>query len=186
MISQKVGASRPNARVASFENAASVSKTPQTPHGGGGGYTNLEITNDISIDNHQSINHNHCPLDDCDPYTEHRFPDAIGEHIEFHFLFQGKESAVKRYGPDILNKTIALMRVKIVEEDFFPKVLGAYFRSKCEEFLKGSNVPTGVDQSIRVNALQEHAKRARKPKSKADLEREKWQRETARAAGRRA
>ena len=164
MNPQIVGASRPGAKPAPKNNPSTGSKTPQTPHGGGGGYTNLEITNDISIDNHQSINHNHCPLDDCDPYTEHRFPDAIGEHIEFHFLFQGKESAVKRYGPDILNKTIALMRVKIVEEDFFPKVLGAYFRSKCEEFLNGSNVPTGADQSIRKNALQEHAKRSRKPK----------------------
>ena len=78
---QKVDASLHNARAAFSNNPDVGSKTPQTPHHGGGGSLYPESSNDLELDNHQSINHNHCPLDDCDPFTEHRYPDAIAEHI---------------------------------------------------------------------------------------------------------
>jgi hypothetical protein len=150
---QKVGASLHNDRAAFVDNPDVGSKTPQTPHHGGGGSLYPESSNDLELDNHQSINHNHCPLDDCDPFTEHRYPDAIAEHIQLHFMFEKSSDALKRYGPDVVNKTIALMKIKIVKEKFFPSNLGGYFRSQCEKILAGTNVPTGEDHQRRREAL---------------------------------
>ena len=165
---QKVDASQHNARAAFSNNASVGSKSPQTPHHGGGGSLYPESSNDLELDNHQSINHNHCPLDDCDPFTEHRYPDAIADHIEFHFLFEKKSDALKRYGPDVVNKTVALMKVKIVKEKFFPANLGGYFRSQCEKILSGSNVPTGEDHQRRRDALTNYVDPKQKAKNKPD------------------
>ena len=156
MPAQKVDASRHNAKVAPRNNSPLGSKTPQTPHHGGGGSPNPESSNDLDLDNHQSINHNHCPLDDCELFTEHRYPTAIAEHIRFHFLFEEAADGLTRYGPDIVNKTIALMKVKIVEQKFIPGNLGGYFRSRCEIFLKGDNVPTGEDRQRRIDAAKNY------------------------------
>ena len=150
---QKVDASLHNARAAFVDNSAASSNPPQTPHHGGGGSLYPESSNDLELDNHQSINHNHCPLDDCDPFTEHRYPDAIAEHIQLHFMFEKSSDALKRYGPDVVNKTVALMKIKIVKEKFFPANLGGYFRSQCEKILAGTNVPTGEDHQRRRDAL---------------------------------
>jgi hypothetical protein len=150
---KKVNASSHNARAALSDDPSVSSKPPQTPHHGGGGSLYPESSNDLDLDNHQSINHNHCPLDDCDPFTEHRYPDAIADHIRHHFLFVDSAAALTRYGPDVVNKTIALMKVKIVKEKFFPTSLGGYFRSQCEKILAGDNVPTGEDHQRRRDAL---------------------------------
>ena len=154
----KIGASRHNSRTAPKITPSVGSKTPQTPHHGGGGSPDSQSLNDLELDNHQSINHNHCPLDDCNLFTEHRYPVAIAEHIQFHFLFEQADDGLERYGPDIVNKTIALMKVKIVEEKFIPENVGAYFRSRCEKFLKGDNVSTGADREKRMNAIHEAQK----------------------------
>jgi len=156
MDSEKVGASRHNARTTPRYNASPGSKTPQTPHHGGGGHPETSYTDNVVLDNHQSINHNHCPLDDCEPFTEHRYPAAIADHIRHHFLFEESPDALKRYGPDIVNKAIALMKVKIVHEKFIPGNLGGYFRSRCEKILKGDDVPTGEDRERRVDALKNY------------------------------
>jgi len=159
MESPKIGVSRHNARTAPGNNPPSGSKTPQTPHHGGGGSPGLESSNDLDLENHQSINHNHCPLNDCELFTEHRYPTAIAEHIRFHFLFEEAADGLTRYGPDIVNKTIALMKVKIVEQKFIPGNLGGYFRSRCEIFLKGDNVPTGEDRRKRIDAAKNYVNR---------------------------
>ena len=116
----KVGASRQVTRATPRNNSSVGSKTPQTPHHGGGGSPDSKSSNDLDLDNHQTINHNHCPLDDCDLFTEHRYPAAIADHIRHHFLFDQAPDALTRYGPDIVNKAIALMKVKIVHEKFMP------------------------------------------------------------------
>ena len=153
MAQEKVGASRHNVRAASGNNPSSGSKTPQTPHHGGGGSPDSKSSNDLDLNHHQSINHNHCPLDDCDAFTEHRYPDAIADHIRHHFLFEESADALNRYGPDIVNKAIALMKVKIVHQKFIPGNLGGYLRSRCEKILKGDNVPTGEDRQRRIDAI---------------------------------
>ena len=153
MASEKVGASRHNARTTPRNNPSAGSNTPQTPHHGGGGHPETSYANDVVLDNHQTINHNHCPLDDCEPFTEHRYPAAIADHIRHHFLFEEAPDALTRYGPDIANKAIALMKVKIVHEKFIPGNLGGYFRSRCERILKGDNVPTGEDRQRRIEAF---------------------------------
>jgi len=159
MPQEKVDASRHNTRVAPRNNPSSGSKTPQTPHHGGGGSPDSEFLNDLDLDNHQTINQNHCPLDDCDLFTEHRYPAAIAEHIRHHFLFEEAASGLSRYGPDIVNKTIALMKVKIVSENFIPGNLGGYFRSRCEKFLKGDNVATGEDRQKQIDAVKNYVNR---------------------------
>jgi hypothetical protein len=156
MPSEKVDASRHNARTAPGENPSLGSKTPQTPHHGGGGSPDSESSNDLDLNHHQSINHNHCPLDDCDPFTEHRYPAAIADHIRHHFLFEESTDALTRYGPDIVNKAIAVMKAKVVHEKFIPGNLGGYFRSRCEKILKGDNVPTGEDRQRRMDALTDY------------------------------
>ena len=153
MPTEKVGASRHNARTTPGKNQPLGSKTPQTPHHGGGGSPDSESTNDLDLNHHHSINHNHCPLDDCDPFTEHRYPSAIADHIQHHFLFEESEEALTRYGPDIVNKAIAVMKAKVVHEKFVPGNLGGYFRSRCEKILKGTNVATGEDRQRRVDAI---------------------------------
>ena len=153
MAQEKVGASRHNARTTSGNNPSSGSKTPQTPHHGGGGSPDSESSNGLELNHHQSINHNHCPLDDCDPFTEHRYPAAIADHIEYHFLFEESSEALTRYGPDVVNKGIAVMRAKIVHEKFIPGNLGGYLRSRCEKILKGTNVATGEDRQRRIDAI---------------------------------
>jgi hypothetical protein len=115
--------------------------------GGGGGSKSFNTIKDLDLVNHQSINHNHCPLDDCEPYTEHKFPEAIAGHVEFFFEFIGAKKALKRYGPDIMNKAVAIMETKIVRENFIPDSLGGFFRNQCEIMLReGSNVATGKDR----------------------------------------
>ena len=153
----KVGASRQVTRATPRNNSSVGSKTPQTPHHGGGGSPDPKSSNDLKSDNHQTINHNHCPLDDCDLFTEHRYPAAIADHIRYHFLFDQAPDALTRYGPDIVNKAIALMKVKIVHEKFIPGNLGGYFRSRCEKILQGDNVPTGEDRQRRIEALKKYA-----------------------------
>ena len=166
MEHQKVDASRHNAKVASRNNPPSGSKTPQTPHHGGGGSPDSKSSNDLDLNHHQSINHNHCPLDDCDAFTEHRYPDAIADHIRHHFLFEESADALDRYGPDIVNKAIALMKVKIVHEKFIPGNLGGYLRSRCEKILKGDDVPTGEDRQRRIDAITSYVDPA--PEEKQD------------------
>ena len=160
MASEKVGASRHNARTTPRNNPSAGSNTPQTPHHGGGGHPDSKSSNDLDLDNHQSINHNHCPLDDCDLFTEHRYPAAIADLIRHHFLFEQAPDALTRYGPDIVNKAIALMKVKIVHEKFIPGNLGGYFRSRCERILKGDNVPTWEDRQRRVEAITNYVEAA--------------------------
>jgi hypothetical protein len=124
--------------------------------GGGGGSKSFNTIRDLDLVNHQSINHNHCPLDDCEPYTEHKFPEAIARHVEFFFEFRGVEKALKRYGPDIMNKAVAIMETKIVRENFMPDSLGGFFRSECEIMLKeGSNIATGKDRDRRRERLKQ-------------------------------
>jgi hypothetical protein len=153
MATEKVGVSQHNARTAPAKNQPLGSKTPQTPHHGGGGSPDSESINDLDLNHHQSINHNHCPLDDCDPFTEHRYPSAIADHIQHHFLFEESEDALTRYGPDVVNKAIAVIKVKVVHEKFVPGNLGGYLRSRCEIILKGTNVPTGDDHQRRIDAI---------------------------------
>ena len=159
MTSQKVGASQSNARAASFENAVSVSKTPQTPHGNGGGYTDIEITNDISIDNHQSMNHNHCSLKECEPFTEHQFPQSVLDHVQYHFFFEDDGKALTRYGADVMNKAVAIMKVKIQHENLLDwcKNIGAYYRSVCDKVLKRCDPPTGEERREVIENLKRHA-----------------------------
>ena len=148
MPQEKVDASRHNGKVAPKNNPPSGSKTPQTPHHGGGGSPYPESLNDLDLDNHQTINHNHCPLDDCELFTEHRFPAAIAEHIEYFFGFLGGADGLTRYGPDVVNKSIAYMKYKREKEDFIPDKPGGFLRRTCEKFLAGGNVPTGADGAI--------------------------------------
>jgi len=51
------------------------------------------------------------------------------------------------------------MKVKIVEQKFIPGNLGGYFRSRCEIFLKGDNVATGVDRQKRIDAAKNYVNR---------------------------
>jgi hypothetical protein len=115
--------------------------------GGGGGSRTFNTIKDLELVNQQSINHNHCPLDDCEPYTEHKFPEAVAGHVEHFFEFIGAKKALNRYGPDIMNKAVAIMETKIVRENFMPDSLGGFFRKQCEIMLQeGSNVATGKDR----------------------------------------
>jgi hypothetical protein len=132
---------------------------PPDPHGGGGN-PDLSINN-IVIDNHQTtINHNHCPLDDCDLFTEHRYPDAIGEHIERFFLVDHGARVVKDYGPDVVNKVIAYMKSKLEREPEFVtkeiRSLGGYFHSRCKKYAAGANTPTGKDEQTALQRLKDH------------------------------
>jgi hypothetical protein len=139
-------------------------ESPPDPHGGGGN-PDISINN---IDNHQTtINHNHCPLDDCELFTEHRYPDAIAEHIERFFLVDHGVKVVKDYGPDVVNKVIAYMKSKLEREpDFVTKEirsLGGYFHSRCKKYAAGANTPTGNDEQTALQRLKDH-----RPKSKSD------------------
>ena len=77
----KVGVSRHATRATRRNNSSVGLKTPQTPHHGGGGSPDSKSSNDLDLDNHQTINHNHCPLDDCDLFTEHRYAAATADQI---------------------------------------------------------------------------------------------------------
>jgi hypothetical protein len=179
MESGKVGASRHNARTTPLNNPSPGSKTPQTPHHGGGGHPETSYTDDVVLDNHQSINHNHCPLDDCEPFTEHRYPRAVLRHVEHFFLFEDDGKALTRYGPDIMNKAVAIMRIKIEREhlmDWCEKI-GAYFRSQCEKVLNGANITTGADHEKARARLKDH-------RPKKEDTRDKWARDHVRRFGR--
>ena len=144
--------------------SANPKSPPNPPNGGGGGNPDLSINNQVVIDNHQNtINHNHCPLDDCELFTEHRYPEAIARHIEEFFGFLGADKALDRYGPDIVNKSIAYMRYKREKENFIPEVPGGYLRTTCEEFLKGANTPTGAEGDKVQARFKDH-----RPKRKSD------------------
>lgn len=132
---------------------------PPDPHGGGGN-PNPSINN-IVIDNHQTIhNHNHCPLDDCELFTEHIYPDAIAEHIERFFLVDHGARVVKDYGPDVVNKVIAYMKSKLEREPEFVtkeiRSLGGYFHSRCKKYAAGANTPTGKDEQTALQRLKNH------------------------------
>ena len=164
MALSKVEATRHNTKAASKNNVIPGSKPPQTPPYGGGGSIHPESISNLDLDNHQSINHNHCSLKDCEPFTEHKFPEAVLEHVQHHFLFEDDGKAIARYGADVMNKAVAIMQVKIEHEGLlnWVKILGAYYRSRCEEVLKGSNPPTGKEREDTVQNLKRYVNK--KPK----------------------
>ena len=134
---------------------------PNPPNGGGGGNPDSSISNPVVIDNHQNtINHNHCPLDDCELFTEHIYPDAIAEHIERFFLVDHGAKVVKDYGPDVVNKVIAYMKSKLEREPEFVtkdiRSLGGYFHSRCKKYAAGANTPTGKDEQTALQRLKDH------------------------------
>jgi hypothetical protein len=146
------------------QKTTELNSPPNPPNGGGGGSKSFNTIKDLDLVNHQSINHNHCPLDDCEPYTEHKFPEAVAGHVQYFFEFIGAEKALKRYGPDIMNKAVAIMETKIVRENFMPDSLGGFFRKQCEIMLtEGSNVATGKDR----DRIRE---RLKKPKTRKSVD----------------
>ena len=162
----KVDTNRHNDRAASKNNVIPGSNLPQTPSIGGGGSIYPKSISKLDLDNHQTINHNHCLLKDCEPFTEHQYPEAVLEHVQHHFLFEDDGKAIARYGADVMNKAIAIMQIKIQDEGLLNwcKVLGAYYRSRCEEVLKGSNPPTGKEREETIQNLKRYANK--KPKKK--------------------
>ena len=183
MALSKVGATRHNAKAASKNNVISGSNLPQTPSIGGGGSISHKSISDLDLDNHQSINHHHCLLKDCEPFTEHQFPEAILEHVQHHFLFEDDGKAITRYGADVMNKAIAIMQVKIQHESLLNwcEVIGAYYRSRCEEVLKGSNPPTGKEREETIQNLNRYVN---KKSREQDDEGQKYLDEYARRTGR--
>jgi len=161
MSTEKVGASQPNTRTTPGNNPSAGSQPPQTPHHGGGGPPDLRSSNDLDVDHPQSINHNHCPLDDCDLFTEHRYPAAVATHVERFFLVDHGQDLVNKFGPDVVNKVIAYMKDKLDREPDYVNneinSLGGYFHSKCKKFAAGANTPTGPDRETALNRFKDRA-----------------------------